>query len=162
MCNKRLENIRTVIGSSPRTMASWKGGVVNQVVMQKLSTVTSIVLRTFRIELDGIRVVHISNGSISNQLISVPFHIQLFLGFLLQSILGDSLESLLNVDSLLGRCLEVRNVALRLTPRHGTFLRNLKDNSAQNTQGWQPLTWRFPSSTSILFPSTTNGKFSGS
>ena len=49
----------------------------------------------------------------------------LFLCFLLQRILRYRLESLLNVDGLLGRGLKVRDVPLGLTPRHCPLLRHL-------------------------------------
>ena len=45
---------------------------------------------------------------------------------MLQRILGYRLESLFDVDSLLGRSLEVGDISLGLTPRHRPFLRNLQ------------------------------------
>lgn len=50
---------------------------------------------------------------------------QLFLGFLLQGILCDGLECLLNVDGLLGRRLEIWDVAFGLTPSHRALLCHL-------------------------------------
>ena len=52
-------------------------------------------------------------------------HSQLSLRLLCQSVLGDSLESLLDVDSFFGGSLEVWDVALGLAPCHGSFLRDL-------------------------------------
>ena len=51
---------------------------------------------------------------------------QLVILLLLQRVLGNGLECLLNVDSLLRRRLEVRNVALGLAPSHGTLLGDLQ------------------------------------
>ena len=50
---------------------------------------------------------------------------QFSFSFLLQSVLGDGLEGLFDVDGLLCRRLKVRDVAFGLAPGHGTFLRNL-------------------------------------
>jgi hypothetical protein len=44
--------------------------------------------------------------------------------FLLHGVPGDRLEGLLYVNGLLGRSLEVGNVALRLAPRLGALLRH--------------------------------------
>jgi len=38
-----------------------------------------------------------------------------------------TLESLINVDSLLSTCLKVRNIALGLAESHGSLVGNLKD-----------------------------------
>jgi hypothetical protein len=46
----------------------------------------------------------------------------LLLSLLLQCILGDRLERLLDVDGLLCRSLEIRDVAFRLAPGHCAFL----------------------------------------
>lgn len=43
------------------------------------------------------------------------------LGLLRECILGDRLESDVDVDALLGRCLEVWNIVLRLAPLLGAF-----------------------------------------
>ena len=43
----------------------------------------------------------------------------------MQGVLGDGLERLLNVDSLLGGCLKVGNIALGLAPGHCAFLGDL-------------------------------------
>lgn len=84
------------------------------------------------VDLDGVRVVGIAERGSCGTYISVLRHpssrtsrardSQLDLGLLLQSILGDRLERLFDIDGLLGRGLKVRNVALGLTPRHGPFL----------------------------------------
>ena len=50
--------------------------------------------------------------------------VELGLSLLLQRSPGNGLESLLDVDGLLGRRLKVGNVALGLAPGHGAFLRD--------------------------------------
>ena len=47
-----------------------------------------------------------------------------------EGILGNRLESLFDIDGLLGGSLEIRNIAFGLTPRHGAFLRHLLNKSA--------------------------------
>lgn len=74
--------------------------------MEEILAVTPVVLCALGVNPDWVRVVGI----------------QFSLSFLRQSILRNSLESLLDVDSLLGRSFKVRNVALGLTPCHCSFL----------------------------------------
>ena len=50
--------------------------------------------------------------------------VDVLLGLLLERVARDHLESLLNVDRLLGRGLKVRDVALGLAPGKSTFLRH--------------------------------------
>lgn len=52
-------------------------------------------------------------------------HSQLFLSFLLESVLRNGLESLFDVDRFLSRSLKVGDVAFGLAPGHRTFLRDL-------------------------------------
>jgi hypothetical protein len=81
------------------------------------------------VDLDGVRVVGVTSESKLGQP-EAYFHdpldclvnSQLDLSLLLQSILGDRLESLLDVDGFLSGGLKVRDVPLGLTPRHGSFL----------------------------------------
>lgn len=89
---------------------------------------------------------------------------QLLFRFLLQGILCHGLECLLHINSLLGRCFEIGNVAFRLAPGHCTLLGHLHGQLKKQTPRHEATirTWRLPSSTSILFPNTTKGKFSGS
>lgn len=88
--------------------------------------VAAIVLRALRIDTNGVGVIDISARE--RQIMTLPdepHNSQLLLGLLLQRVLGDSLEGLLDVDGLLRRRLEVGDVPLRLTPRHGTLLSDL-------------------------------------
>ena len=57
------------------------------------------------------------------------------LAFLTQRVLARGLESLLDVDGLLGRGLEIRDVSLGLTPSHRTLLRDLS-SSKEAEMSW--------------------------
>jgi len=71
-----------------------------------ISAIAAVALRTLGINSDRVRVIGI--------------HFCVLL--LLDSTLGDSLESLFHIDSLLRGRLKVRDVAFGLTPRHGPLL----------------------------------------
>ena len=95
--------------------------------------------------------------------------VQFDIRFLSQSIFSNGLECLLNVDGFLGRCFEIRTVSSGLAESHGTLLRNLSWLGYQYKAGGNPqdlriaaLTVLLLSSRSILLPSTTKGKLSGS
>ena len=93
------------------------------------------------------------------------WNLQLLFCLLLQCILSYSLECLFHVDSLFSRRLKIRYIAFRLTPSHRTLLCYLKNrHHEQCCHNWKmgKQTCRLFSSTSILLPSTTKGKFSGS
>lgn len=59
---------------------------------------------------------------------------QLLFRFLLQGILCHGLECLLHINSLLGRCFEIGNVAFRLAPGHCTLLGHLHGQLKKQTQ----------------------------
>ena len=77
-----------------------------------------------RVNSNGVWVVHISEKmaqrDVSRRQNCVI--LQLLLSLLLQRVLGNRLERLLDVDGLLCRGLEVRDVAFRLAPGHCAFL----------------------------------------
>lgn len=58
-----------------------------------------------------------SLSMLNSSLLAVPFQFRYFL--LWSLFYSGHLEGLLDVDSLLGRCLEVRDVALGLAPEEG-------------------------------------------
>lgn len=112
-------------------------------------------------------------------------HIHFFFRFILECILGYTLESSIHIEPFFCRGLKVWYVSLRSTPCLRFLLRNLQPNIKNNTtiismnryakilqvgeKNGEPAmrkrkrtTRLFPPSTSILFPNTTNGKFSGS
>lgn len=118
-------------------------------------------------------VLKSSSSSDSNRAI---INLHLLFRFILDSIPCYTLKSSLHVEAFFSRCLKIRDVSLRSTPSFSFLLRNLgrttRLRKAQCKSGnqrlkavlWgQILTVRLlPPSTSILFPSTTKGKFSGS
>lgn len=128
------------------------------------SAIAAIILRVLRIQLDWVRVVDISEqNSVFFQIKEELCGVQLFLGFLLKSILCYRLKRLLDVDCFLGGCLKIGNIPFGLAPCHGPLLRYLAPCQQVDSSGHPTgRTWRLFSSTSILFPNTTNGKFSGS
>jgi len=98
--------------------------------MSPRSTSTSAVsLLVLGVDLDRIRVVGVTDDSNLCQhearaydLAEYLADLQLDLSLLLQSVLGNRLESLLDIDGFLGGGLKVRDVPLGLTPGHGSFL----------------------------------------
>lgn len=98
--------------------------------------------------------------------------IQLDLRFLFQGILGNGLESLLNIQCLFRTCFKVRNVVFALTPLLSPLTWNLDKNvkcKCIRIQSIKSTSWKIISnkctsrfSMSHLLPRTTNGKFSGS
>ena len=105
-------------------------------------------------------------------------NLHLFLFTTLQGILSYALKGFFHINTLLSRGLKVWNISLWCTPSSSFFLWNLENqqksymlNSTTNgiyvereRENFKEIhtTLLFPPSTSILFPRTTNGKFSGS
>lgn len=111
----------------------------------------------------------------------VKEYLHFFFRFILQSIFSYTLKCSFHIESFFCRCLEIRDVSLRSTPSLCFLFRNLQREFSSQKRSTQKLHVResadnpfklgscenlttrlLPPSTSILFPNTTNGKFSGS
>lgn len=111
-----------------------------------ISAATDAWTTRISVQADAVR----ENPAVIKQ--KVHFHFLL----LLQSVSGNHLECLFYVCCFLCTCFKVGNSSFCLAPRNGSFLRDLKHKYRRSG------TTRLDSSMSILLPSTTNGKLSGS